>query len=186
MKKLLWVLPLTMMLWGCQKDVGTPDRSNTDENQYGKVEDGVKKPHKVSFYSIPDPSQGFIQCMPTSFGDVKLAKFSHVGGYGTHVGDIQMDKSTLEIIDCAFGPGEGQLTTNGKGTITADNGDELYFTSITTITAPDYLMTGTVIISGGTGRFMGCYGELVTTQGQINFMEGKAQWHNEGYIIFKK
>ena len=186
MKKLLWALPLTLILWGCQKDVATPNRTDADQNTFGRVENGVKKPHKVSFYSVPDFSQGVIQCLPTSFGDVMMAKFSHVGGSGTHVGDIQMEKSTLEIIDCAFGPGEGQLTTHGKGTITADNGDELYFTAITTISAPDFLMSGTVTIAGGTGRFMDCYGEMVITQGQVNFMEGKAQWQNEGYIIFKK
>jgi hypothetical protein len=185
MKKLLWVLPLTLFLWGCEKDGVTPDRTDTDQNKYGKVEDGVKKPVKLYLYSIAIPSENHIQCLPEIYGDLTFPMESMIGGSGTHLGDLQMDKSTLIFDGCQFGPGPGQVTTPGHGTLTADNGDELYYTTVCTYQAPEFTMTGTVILTGGTGRFMGCYGET-NVIGKVDKGNGTAIWTSEGYIIFKK
>ena len=186
MKNLIGALmAVSFLLFSCQKETLTPNRDDTDQYKFGRVENGVKKPHKVSFYSVADPSQGWVECMPTSFGDVKLAKFNKVGGYGTHVGDIQMEYSTLTFTTCNFGPLEGQLTTAGEGVITADNGDKLNYTATNIVNGTDFTFTGTVMLNGGTGRFMDCTGEM-DMKGSANMMNGTAMWTAEGYIIFKK
>lgn len=186
MKNLLIALiPLALVFWGCQKDVATPDRTDVDQSKYGRVEDGVKKPFKATLYSLSVPLSPRVQCLPEMYGDIDFPTQNNVGGSGTHLGELQMDKSTLIFDACQFGPGPGQVTTPGHGTLTADNGDELYYTCISTYQAPDFTMFGTITLIGGTGRFMGCYGELEFL-GKVDKGNGTAQWTNEGYITFKK
>jgi hypothetical protein len=187
MKRLLTALiPLALVFGGCQKEVApTPDRTSVDQEKFGRVENGVRKPLKLLLHSVAVESEDRIQCLPEKYGDVTFPILSMVGGSGTHFGEVQMNKSTLIFNGCQFGPKPGQVTTPGHGTLTADNGDEAYYETVCTYEGSDFSFTGTVTITGGTGRFMDCYGEMFA-KGKVDKGNGTAEWTNEGYIIIKK
>lgn len=185
MKKLLnWILPLTMVIAGCQKEMATPDRSDTDMAGNGRTGMFVKNPIKVSFYANPDLTMGFVECLPTEFG-VKVAKKMIIGGTATHFGKVQMPGSYLEHTSCNLGPQPFELKAFGNGVIIAANGDMATFTSTTLTNAMDMTFTGTVTMTGGTGKFEGCSGEVIMKGSQdINTLT--VTWTAEGYIMMKK
>lgn len=185
MKKLLiLLLPLIVVFTGCQKDLATPDRTDTDMAANGRTENFVKNPLKVNFYAIPDLTMGFVECMPVEFG-IKVAKKFNVGGTATHFGQIKLAESSTEHTMCYLGPQPFQLTALGNGVIVAANGDQGFFTSSTLTNAMDMTFTGTVTMTGGTGRFDGCTGEVIIT-GSQDITTLKVTWTGDGYIMMKK
>ncbi|MCU0387216.1 MAG: hypothetical protein MUE71_01250 [Chitinophagaceae bacterium] len=184
MKKTLWIIPLTLLLWGCNKDINPPDRSDTDMAANGRTGMFVKTPLKVNFYAIPDLTQGFVDCIPTEFG-VQLAKKMNIGGTATHFGKLQMANSYLEHTMCYMGPEQFQITAISNGLIMAANGDIGTFVAKYVTNAWDMTFTGTVTMTGGTGRFEGCSGEVIMTGSQdVNTM--KVSWMADGFIMMKK
>lgn len=71
-----------------------------------------------------------------------------------------------------------------EGFIKAANGDCIYFYGWPTMeTPPAGIMHGTFYISGGTGRFTGCYGECQMT-GSYNMIQDWAMWSLDGTITY--
>lgn len=179
-----WILPLLFVMTGCQKEVGIPDRSDTEMAANGRTGMFVKKPLKVNFYAIPDFTQGFVACMPAEFG-VKVAKKLNVGGTATHFGQLQMANSFIEHNMCYLGPQQFQLTALSTGVIVAANGDFATFVSKTITNVWDMNFTGSVTMTGGTGRFEGCSGEVLMT-GSQDMTTMKVTWIADGFIMMKK
>lgn len=185
MKNLIkWILLLLLVITGCKKDVGKPEETDTAMLANGRTGMFVKTPLKVNFYAIPDVTQGFVECMPAELG-VKVAKKMNIGGTATHFGKIQMEKSYSEHTMCFMGPEQFQLTALGNGVIVAANGDIGTFVAKYITNVWNMTFTGTVTMTGGTGRFEGCSGEVMMT-GSQDMTTMKVTWTAEGFIMMKK
>lgn len=86
--------------------------------------------------------------------------FGYLAGNLTHLGNSEWFGSHCSTLD-------GQQLVNGEGTLVAANGDELWMTYTAELISP-FIVPGVLIyaqnniVTGGTGRFEGASGELLT------------------------
>jgi hypothetical protein len=79
-------------------------------------------------------------------------------GVATHLGFTSL--SLIIAVDKTPYPTTACVAVNGRGTLVAANGDELFFTKIGTVCPQGDLLPGNFVYSfvGGTGRFQGVTG----------------------------
>ncbi len=103
-------------------------------------------------------------------------------GHATHLGKITL--STTETLDFVTSPGS-LVIRDGRLVMVAANGDELHWTYEGTGSLPDEdgdsSLTGTFVITGGTGRFSDATGSG-TFQGAGNAVTGAASLSYRGTI----
>ena len=103
-------------------------------------------------------------------------------GHASHLGKITL--STSETLDFATSPGT-LLVLDGQSVMVAANGDELYWAYEGTGSLPDEhgnsVLSGTFVITGGTGRFSDATGGG-TFQGSGNAVTGVASLSYRGAI----
>ena len=105
-------------------------------------------------------------------------------GHASHLGRVTL--STMESLDFAASPGS-LVIRDGRLVMIAANGDELRWTYEGTGSLPDEdgdsTLTGTFVISGGTGRFSDATGSG-TFQGTGNAVTGAASLSYRGTISY--
>jgi hypothetical protein len=126
----------------------------------------VERPFKGRFYSV----------VVEEYSDYEILS---IIGNATHLGNVT--GSQMMFIRP---PAPHYL----EGIIKAANGDYLNFKCspdmiITDLATKSGTMSGTVYISGGTGRFADCYGEGQMT-GTFSMTEDWAKWTVEGTITY--
>ena len=124
----------------------------------------VERTFKGAFYSIVTGSAGPIETLS-------------INGIASHLGIVRNCEMTLDK--------SNHFAMSGF--ISAANGDYFNFSCvpILVMTGPGRsgTMSGTVYISGGTGRFTGCSGEAEMT-GTFNMDQDWAKWTVEGTITY--
>lgn len=124
----------------------------------------VERPFKGRFYSI---------VLATI--DNGTRELLSITGHATHMGLVLNSQMKFDKP-----PAPHYL----EGTIMAANGDYINFYGWPTmLTPPVGTMSGIFYISGGTGRFTGCYGVCQMT-GSYNMIEDWAKWTLEGTITY--
>jgi hypothetical protein len=105
-------------------------------------------------------------------------------GHASHLGRITV--STTETLDFVTSPGT-LLVRDGRLVMVAANGDELHWTYEGTGSLPDAdgesVLTGTFVITGGTGRFSDASGGG-TFGGSGNAVTGLASLSYRGTIAY--
>ena len=105
-------------------------------------------------------------------------------GHASHLGKITL--STTETLDFVTSAGS-LVIRDGRLVMIAANGDELYWTYEGTGSLPDWagesILTGTFVISGGTGRFSDATGSG-TFHGSGNAVTGAASLSYRGTISY--
>jgi hypothetical protein len=99
-------------------------------------------------------------------------------GVGAPLGQFQTTYHSIAVC-----PDSDEMHYVGTATITAANGDtvEVTFALSGTSQAFPLPFSGTLVITGGTGRFAGADGEL-TTEGFFNPLELTFTYETEGFI----
>jgi hypothetical protein len=168
-------LCIALFITSCQKESlqsisQSPDLLSSSQKQ------------KLQKKAVPFKAYFVTTDVATTF--VGNIQYDHIigTGNGTHIG-----KATIDIY------AEGDITlpfpalVTGKATITAANGDQIFLTAIGYVDEPgangDLHLTGDVTITGGTGRFEGATGHLVSVvTGSIFNPEGTLSY--EGTISY--
>ena len=105
-------------------------------------------------------------------------------GHASHLGRITV--STTETLDFVTSPGT-LLVRDGRQVMVAANGDELYLSYEGTGSLPDgdgeSVLTGTFVVTGGTGRFSDASGDG-TFGGSGNAVTGLASLSYRGTIAY--
>ena len=113
-----------------------------------------------------------------------LTGTSSGSGHASHLGRITL--STTETLDFVTTPGT-LVIRDGRLVMVAANGDELYWSYEGTASTPDEdgdsSLTGTFVITGGTGRFSGATGGG-TFEGSGNAVTGVATLAYRGTIAY--
>lgn len=186
MKKILVWLAVWPLVFACEKsnfaDEALPV-SKANSIQKGSIKMQVTRPLKVHFAATPNTALPAVQCLPEQYGQVYLPGGGWISGNATHVGLVDSAHSAYVLQSCAFGPSQGEVTTVYAGTITAANGDAYYYTGNIVTAFADGAMHGTILINGGTGRFINATGSLEIT-GYADFQTGAATWTGEGTMKY--
>jgi len=126
----------------------------------------VERPFKGAFYSVV-----------TAGGENDPIEILSITGIASHLGIVRNSEMTLYKLQ-GF---------KMSGYIRAANGDYFNFSCVPSLvmTGPGRsgTMSGTVYISGSTGRFTGCSGEAEMT-GTFNMDQDWARWTVEGTITY--
>ena len=130
----------------------------------------VERPFKGRFYSV------VIEEYPTW-------EILSITGHATHLG-LVINSEMNFTRPVPPPPLIGYL----DGILKAASGDCVHFTCAPTLVITDFTtksgtMSGTVYISGGTGRFTGCFGECQMT-GTFSMTQDWARWTLEGTITY--
>jgi hypothetical protein len=126
----------------------------------------VERPFKGKFYAVVVEEYATYEILS-------------ITGNATHLGNVMGSEMTF-----IRPPAPHYL----EGILRAANGDYINFYSWPTMVITDPLtmsgtLSGTVYISGGTGRFTGCYGEGQMT-GAFSMSEDWAKWTVDGTITY--
>lgn len=166
MKAKLFLLLLAFgFVLGCSTDPLVDDSQTADVTFTSAKE----RPFKVR-------GQGTFEMVATTECDTPYQIALMGNGNGTHVGLF-----SVEITWCT----DFDLITYLTGTITAANGDLLYFYSVG-FGVDDNGEYGDYIFEGGTGRFDDCYGELRLHTTIVPTSPGFGTYTNfgDGYLIY--
>jgi len=167
------IAALLLGLAACQKD----DTSSANNSNQGKntLKNAVTRPfNSHSTGTIAFAYDEGNECYP------EFSQVQFIGsGTGTHIGN-----HTSEWYVCS-NP-QGGLEGSFYGTLTAANGDKIYFSqpdpSVFTIDENGNV-TGEFDITGGTGRFEDATGHINTT-GVDDFVNMTFDIYSEGYITY--
>ncbi|HMB92097.1 MAG TPA: hypothetical protein VKP65_14690 [Rhodothermales bacterium] len=146
-------------------------------NTLGQSNRAVTIPFKSDFFSngvaVPDPDCGafppILKNIQDGFGEA-----THLGRFAFHVTFCQ---DITDLLDGELTEGESVPYWNAVGTMTAANGDELWITGSGAILPsdhPDYdfEFNDPFEFVGGTGRFEGASGDVVT-HSFVDFASGQ-------------
>jgi hypothetical protein len=115
-----------------------------------------------------------------------------ITGNTTHVGNFTGEFGFDRVFTINWGTGELSGETIYNGTIIAANGDKIFFESADPGMKLDLpfnpanrtgIMAGWATITGGTGRFKNCSGDLFQV-GTFNMTHNYAMWTAEGWIKY--
>lgn len=167
------IATLLLALAACQKDSSSVSNSSQDETTLKKK--AVTRPFKThdtgTIGIVYGPEN---ECYP-NFSQIQFTGT----GTGTHVGN-----HTGEWYVCMNQ--QGGLEGAFYGTMTAANGDQIYFSqpdpTVFTIDAEGNV-TGNFDIVGGTGRFEGATGHF-DTYGVDDFVNMTFEIYSDGYITY--
>ncbi len=177
MKKAVYLLIfVVVIISGCSRD------SLTEDNVYLKKRSdlGVIVPAKCWFTTAPDYSLGFILCLPPEM-EVSLLGGGWMAGHLTHGGTLISDQSYYRVLNCNFDYLTLTVSESIEGVHTVANGDYYWFTSDLQVNVTNGMLTGTVIVNGGTGRYEGATAMLVINgihdlQTNVATMTGEGSW----------
>lgn len=168
MKKLMYLFVVVMLvIAGCAKDDTLFENPNNPELKKAKV-------------PIPMKGEGWSD-------PVTESKFM-IGGTGTHLGEINSEKSyydfqTQELIE---DDGLPYYALAGIGKLVGANGDSFEFTFSTRQYLDYTLVSKSDIIDGsGTGKFKGCSGSFNTVGGLDVTQVHLFVFTIEGKLVFK-
>lgn len=184
MKKLNYFflfLLITVLFSGCSEFETNQDLMNP-ENAPELKKAKVPIPAKCWTTTVPDFSQGTVLCIPEIAG-VKVVAGGNMSGIEAHGGKLDVEKSTWKVTGCDFDDEKMEITEDIEGKHTVMNGDYFLYTGTLTASVIDGAITGTVNISGGTGKFEGGTAEVNIT-GFLDFGTGIATMKGEGYWDF--
>ena len=176
MKRIMNIAAIAALLLGlaaCQKDDNSS--ANNSSQAENKLKNAVTRPfNSHSTGTIAFSYSEDNECYPA------FIQTQFIGsGTGTHIGN-----HTSEWYVCSTP--EGGLAGTFYGTVTAANGDKIYYSqpdpSVFTIDEFGNV-TGEFDITGGTGRFEGATGHLNTT-GVDDFVNLTFDIYSEGYITY--
>jgi hypothetical protein len=176
MKKIMNITAIVALLLGlasCQKD----DTSSANNPGHGEntLKNAVIRPfnaHSTGTIAIVYSEEN--ECYP-EFPQVQLIG----SGTGTHIGN-----HTSEWYVCSNQ--QGGLEGTFYGTLTAANGDKIYFSQPDpgVFTIDEFgNVTGEFDITGGTGRFEGATGHI-NTFGVDDFVNMTFDIYSEGFITY--
>jgi len=97
-------------------------------------------------------------------------------GRGSHLGNF------TSVYDLEVSLEAGLLIFDGTFTSTVSNGDTITFDIHVVISLTTWVFEGQFTAIGGTGRFQGISGGLVTTSGVVDPSSGLFQYDSEGYL----
>jgi hypothetical protein len=181
MKKLVYLLIFAFVITsGCTKD------SLSDENVFLKKKSTqcVIVPAKCWFTTVPDFSMGFVPCSPVEM-EVALLRHGGMKGHLAHGGALITDLSYYNVLGCEFDYMNLTVTENIVGIHTVANGDCYTFTGQIQVDVTNGMLSGTVLVDGGTGRYDGATASLTLT-GVHNFETNVATMTGEGLWTFTK
>ena len=102
-------------------------------------------------------------------------------GVATHMGNVSLTRTHVVIIDLTSGTTEA---TNGRWTVTAANGDQVFGTYAGTLTGfPVATIEGDFTFEGGTGRFDGARG-AGDQDGFFDLINGVGEFVTSGWISY--
>lgn len=168
------------IFFSCAKD----SLFNENMNMEKSINQAVMVPAKCWFTTIPDLSQDFILCSPEDMG-VALLKGGWMKGHLTHGGKLNAELSFYRVISCEFDYMTMKVTESIDGTHTAANGDYYFYTGTLTVDVTNGDLSGTVTVTGGTGRYDGATASLTIT-GIHNLVTNVATMTGEGLWTFPK
>lgn len=127
--------------------------------------------------ALSDPTAPRVMCIPEEYG-FSLAGGGNISGVVSFQGRINEELSTFIIDDCMF-TGPAEMMVYGHGVMTGMNGDSYNYISVYVYDLNNLTFTGTVDLTGGTGRFEGASGHFDMYDG-VNDLEGVSTWKAEG------
>ncbi len=181
MKKVLFVFTVILVsLIGCNKDIVN------DENVLLKKRSGetITVPARCVFTTIPDFSLGYTLCSPPEM-EVGILSGGFMEGNISHGGKLISALSNYRVIDCDFNYTELRASENIEGIHTAANGDQYSYIGTIQLDITNGILSGEVIVTGGTGRYEGSTAFL-TIAGIHDLSTNIASMTGEGYWTFRK
>ena len=190
---LFGLLGLFLIFSGCSKEeaegIVPEDLINEQELVEGSL---LKSDHHdktvtieafARLHSTSDPTSPRVTCIPEDYG-FSLSGEGNIGGVVTFQGRINEELSTFVIDECMF-TGPAEMVVNGHGVMTGMNGDSYNYISTYLFDLITLSFTGTVDLTGGTGRFEGASGHFDMYDG-LNNPDGTASWQAEGTFTFPR
>ncbi|MEN8156531.1 MAG: hypothetical protein ABFS10_06255 [Bacteroidota bacterium] len=181
------LLGLLLIFSGCSKeesgDILLEDLVNGQEMAEGGSLKGASADMTLTIKAfarlsaVSDPAIPRVMCVPEAY-DFALAGGGNISGVVTFQGRINQELSTFVIDDCIF-TGPTEMMVYGHGVMTGMNGDSYNFITVHLYDLTNLSFTGTVDLTGGTGRFEGASGHFDMYDG-VNDLEGGSSWKAEG------
>lgn len=104
-------------------------------------------------------------------------------GHQTHGGKLKMELSPWKVVSCEFDPVSGVMTGYIEGKNTVANGDYYLYTGVMHIEVANGMLTGTITMNDGVGKFTQVTGDLLLTgKSEMNV----ATFTAEGSCTFTK
>ena len=186
MKKLLFISFAVLLFASCQKESITEDKAQFDAvSESSKAINPKTRPLSGDLTNAPVPGANPISCsdiFPISGQNFLYGNVSHLGKLQSgSVGNALVCNIT------GFDPLTATITYNEV--LVAANGDKVFSNSIVNIVGDvetggaTGIFTGSVIITGGTGRFNGASGAYDFVNGKF-FADGTSAWSISGSITY--
>lgn len=169
MKNLSFILLCVLFFAACESsdDLATPSSRISERSQ------------QTRYFSASLSSAIDVNSPPTACtGDLPgLAVVDYfMSGTATHLGNLNVELSTLHHISCDLSFATMLLTTSVSGQLVSANGDVIYYTGDDVIDVFNLLtgsgttgsINGTWTVNGGTGRFEDATGSF-TISGLVDF-----------------
>ncbi len=178
-KKVVVLLTILFFAIGCEKESFT----ESDElNQIELKKATVKVPMKCWFTTVPDYSLDMIACSPEEL-EVAVLSGGFIEGHQTHGGKLKTNLSPWTVMNCEFDPVAGVLTGYIEGKNTVANGDYYFYTGVMHIAVANGMLTGSITMDDGVGKFEDVTGDLlITGKSEMNV----ATFTAEGFCTFTK
>ena len=185
MKALL--MGLFICCWSCSGDVDySPENEDLQAEELlksAKAGETITIKAYARLFAIHNEDMPYITCIPEEY-QLKMHSSGFAGGYTTLLGKVNLDSSPWYRENCMLGPGPTEVTVDGYGQVMGAHGDMYNYEMQYVADLAQMTFTGSLEVTGGTGRFEGASGHFDLYNGVLD--EHGGSWEARGYLVLIK
>jgi len=183
MKRIIFLLIGILILnVACQDEFVEPEISQA--NFTATKSEKLKTFHvKGQVDAIPNYDLPLIICTPVEY-EVVLSSGGWVSGHENIFGKFVQEESlfTRDLCELSMTPEGPVVYSHASVELTKSNGDKIFVESYSWVNATNGDMTGYNVLTGGTGRFKGAFGQADMLNASVDLETGIASWDEDGYM----